>query len=69
MAALSFPTFAQTQRLRWADMHSHHGMVPAKRNAQTTKLANDMRDYGLAVAAICLVEAGRGIWTLFVLAR
>jgi hypothetical protein len=24
---------------------------------------------GLAVAAICLVEAGRGIWTLFVLAR
>lgn len=36
-------------------MHSHHGMVPAKRNAQTTKLANDMRDYGLAVAAMKVI--------------
>jgi membrane dipeptidase len=36
-------------------MHSHHGMVPAKRNAQTTRLVDDMRASGLAVAAMKVI--------------
>ncbi|MGE0875387.1 MAG: dipeptidase [Burkholderiales bacterium] len=58
------PTLAQPRRLpdgppppglRWADMHSHHGMVPAKRNAQRTRLADDMRASGLAVVAMKVI--------------
>jgi len=54
-AALPLRAFAQPVKLRWADMHSHHSMVPAKRNPQTTRLADDMRAYGLAVAAMKVI--------------
>lgn len=54
-AALPWPARAPPLRLRWADMHSHHGMVPAKRNPQTTRLADDMRANGLAVAAMKVI--------------
>ncbi len=49
------PAGPQPLGLRWADMHSHHGMVPAKRRAQKTRLADDMRASGLAVAAMKVI--------------
>ncbi len=47
---------AQPPRLRFADMHSHHGMIVGKRSGQSTRLSDDMRANGLAVVAMKVIS-------------
>jgi len=55
VALLPRRLLAQPPRLRFADMHSHHGMFVGKRSGQATRLSDDMRANGLAVVAMKVV--------------
>ena len=53
--SLPHVSLAQTPRLRFADMHSHHGMIVGKRSGQSTRLSEDMKANGLAVVAMKVI--------------
>lgn len=54
-ALLPLPARGQPPRLRFADMHSHHGMIAGRKNGQATRLADDMRASGLAAVAMKVI--------------